>query len=133
MQEQIIVHEQGGFIMIVIRNGALDIESVKKVFSKQRHCFQYFDLEEDGTLYPVDQNSVAGEAMPFCIEVYGHEDTFYHLHYDSIIYGKKKLHVFQDSRLDMEILIAEQKGEYSLMDIRSMDQSIYNEEKITIA
>jgi len=118
--------------MILITNGVLNVESVKKVFSKERHCFQYFDLEEDGTLYPVDQNSVAGEAMPFCIEVDGHEDTFYHLHYDSIIYGKDKIHVFQNSRFDMEVLITEQKGEYSLMDIRSMDKSIYNEEEINL-
>lgn len=116
--------------MILITDGVLDVESVKKEFSEERHCFQYFKYQEDRSLYPIDHNDVAGEVIKFCLELDGHEDTFYSLEYESIIYdGDKSIHVFQNSQVDMEILITEQNGEYALMDIRSLDNSIYKEDE----
>lgn len=111
--------------MIVIRKGELDVESVKKEFSEDKRCFQYFNIEKDGSLYPIDHHDVAGETVKVCIEDKDMEDTFYHLEYESIIYGTDKaIHVFQGH--DFELLIKVEKDEYSF-DIHSLDLSIYRE------
>ncbi|WCK57289.1 hypothetical protein PP175_29300 (plasmid) [Aneurinibacillus sp. Ricciae_BoGa-3] len=51
--------------MITITNGVLDVESAKKVFAEKPHYFQTYQMQKDGSLYPVDHEDVAGQRIDF--------------------------------------------------------------------
>jgi len=106
--------------MITIKDSVLDVESVKKELSEDRHCFQNFKLEADHSLYPIDYNDTSGEIFKFCID-----DKIIPLEYEAIIYGDDKtIHVFQG--IVFELLIIIQNDDYSF-EMHSLGKSILQE------
>lgn len=77
----------------------MNVQSAIEVFHNSLIPFQYYSLQADGSLYPIDYQDVNGDTVTFVID-----GVSISLEYNSVVYCKDKI-IHRFTNQDMEILL----------------------------